>query len=306
MLELLRAIALRGRGNYQEAAAAAAALIGFDMTTKSFAAEDPPSAAASPEGDRVARESAALLASLFAERFKRPDDAMMILEHAAKTHPDDSTTWLLLARWRQARGDFTAAEAAVRRAAELAPDEPDVLFTSLELAVAQRRLDLAEQIAAKAKRLFPQDELSFRAQASVALQRGSADQAVAVLREGLAALPERPALMLMLADVLIQSERLDEAEGILASFVTRYGSTNAAAGMLEARLLMAQKRWLPAKQKLDSIRPMVAISEDLTKQVDLLLGQCHEILGQFDEQLAANKRVLRDDNDSLEIGRAHV
>ena len=82
-----------------------------------------------------------------------------------------------------------------------------------------------------------------------------------------------------------QAGRLDEAEELLAGFGQESGGSSPAQGMLEARLMIARKRWLAAKQKLDAVRPLVAASEDLTRQVDLLLGQCHEMLGQFDEQL---------------------
>lgn len=298
-LDVLRAYCLNGLGRYQEAATVAAEVIGFDLDTKKFRDDVPEAGADGPAAAEDIRTATVLLATLLSGRLREPDAASEIIEHLAPVFPDDFQSWLVLTRWRQSRGDFAGAAAAVRRASEIAPDEPDVLFTDLELSLAEGRIDVADQLAQKARRLFPTDDRSYRGQASVALRREAFDAAATFLREGLAEQPGRPELLLMLAEVLLKSDRLDEADAVLTEFVDRYGGTNNSAGMLQCRLLVQRKEWLPARQKLDALRPLVAASEDLTKQVDLMLGQCHEMLGQFDEQLSANRRVLADDQDSI-------
>jgi len=292
-IEVMRVRALAGAGEYEEAAAVAAAIIGFDIRSKAFIAE------AEPKTDEHAREASVLLANLLTTRLNSPDSAAVVLEQLTTANPEDVTAWLTLAGWRQSRGDLAKATAAFRTAAMIEPDNPNVLFADLELSISERRLDVAEQIATKARTLFPDDERAYRGVASVALQRQDFDTAVTVLREGLAEQPGQPSLLRMLADVLLQANRLEEAEETIETFVTFQGDKRPALGLLQARLLMARKRWLSAQQKLEAVRPLVAESDDLTRQVDLLLGQCHEMLGQFDEQLAANQRVLLGDYHSL-------
>ena len=298
-LDVMRAYALNGLGRYDEAAAVAAEMIGFDLEARRFREDGPETAGENPRSAEDVRTATVLLAAILSERLRAPDAATSILEHLSTAYPNDFQTWLALTRWRQSQGDFAGSAAAIRRASEIAPDESDVLFTDLELSLAEGRVDAAERLARKARQLFPADDRSYRGQASVALRREAFDAAVAFLRDGLAEQPGRPELLLMLVEVLLKSDRLEEAEGTLREFVDRYGDSNTTAGILQCRLLVQRKEWLAARQKLDALRPLVSASGDLTKQVDLMLGQCHEMLGQFDQQLAANQRVLADDQDSI-------
>lgn len=62
---------------------------------------------------------------------------------------DSSVADLLqTAEQAEAGGDLDAAERAIRRAVELAPDDPDLMQRHAELLLAQRALDEAEQLAA--------------------------------------------------------------------------------------------------------------------------------------------------------------
>ena len=301
-VDVLLIRALAGSGKPEEAAAVAAAIIGFDMQSKAFIADAEPKTGAS------VREASMLLANLLTTKLDSPDSGLVVLEQLTITQPKHVATWLTLARWHRARGNLAKATAAFRSAATIAPDNPNVLFADLELSVSEKRYEAAEQIAAKARKLYPNDERSYRGVASVAMQRGDVETAVSVLREGLATNPGQPALLQMLGDILLQSNRLDEAEETINTFAQFHGDKRPAVGILQSRLLMVRKRWLPAQQKLEAVRPLVAESDDATRQVDLLLGQCHEMLGQFDEQLAANQRVLLGDHNSLaaRIGMANA
>ena len=293
-IEVLRSRAFTGMGEYPEAANTVAAIIGFDLQTQSFVADT-----ATEKTETTVREASLILATLLAEKLESPQAAALVLEQLANSQPNDVRAWLALARWHQTHGDLTKAAAAVRTAAKLAPNNPEVLFSDLELSVAEKRYDVAEQLAIKARTMFPNDERGYRGLAAVAVQRQDTDSAITILREGLVAQPGQPLLLRMLGEVLLQANLLDEADETIRTFVKSQGDKQPGIGLLQARLLMAQKRWLPAKQKLDAVRPIVADSPRLTRQVDLMLGQCHEMLGQFDEQLAANQRVLSRDHASM-------
>ena len=292
-VDLLRARARTGSGRFEEAAAAAAAIIGFDLQTKAFDVD------AAPKTGGAFGAASVFLANLLTTKLKSPNSGLAVLEHLTTTQPQDAGAWLALAAWHHSQGNMAKATAAFRSAASLAPDDPAVVFADLELAVSEKRYDVAEKIANRASTLFPDDERTYRGLASVAMQRRDFEAAISVLRKGLEAQPGHAALLRMLGDILLQSGRLDEAEETIETFVKQQGDKRPAAGLLQARLLMARNRWLPAQQKLEAVRPLAAESDQLTRQIDLLLGQCYEKLGQFDEQLAANQRVLLRDHESL-------
>jgi cytochrome c-type biogenesis protein CcmH/NrfG len=152
-IDVLRARALIGRREFQEAAAIVATIIGFDLEKQAFDAGE-----ASEKTGENARKASLTLATLLAEKLESPQAAAIVLKHLADADPKDTQAWLALARWYQTHGDLAKAAAAVRTAAKLAPDNPEVLFSDLELSIAEKRYDVAEQLAAKARKLFPTDE----------------------------------------------------------------------------------------------------------------------------------------------------
>jgi len=290
-VDLLLARSWAGTGNFQEAATLASELIGFDLAKKAF----------DPERKAVAGSTEAfiLLAAILEEKFKEPATADKILKELVSANASDAQAWLAMARWHRQRGDLVAAKKDVAEAAKLAPDDADATLAGFEIALAEKDIAGAEKLIAKGRAAFPDDERMVRGAAVLAMQRQDAKAAIQVLEEGLEKLPGRPALLLMLADAQMQTNELTSISQTIGKLKDALGTSSPAIGLLEARVLIAQQRWLQAKQKLDRVRPLVAGSDELTRQVDLYLGQCYEQLGQFDEQLEANRRVLTDDPTSL-------
>jgi len=241
-IDVMRIRALAGTGRFEEAAAVAAAIIGFDLQAKDFIAD------VETKTSDSAREASKLLANILTTKLKSPDSALVVLEHLTRANPEDVASWLTLAVWHQGRDNLAKANAAFRTAAAIDPDNPDVLFADLELSISEKRFDVAKQIATRARTLFPDDERAYRGLASVAVQQRDFDTAVNVLREGLAEQPGQPSLLRMLADILLRANRLDEADETIQTFVKLQGDKRPAAGMLQARLLMAKNRWLPAQR----------------------------------------------------------
>jgi tetratricopeptide (TPR) repeat protein len=287
---LMLARSYMGIGEFERAAALAGELVGYDLESRSF--DD----AAHPEAPT---DAYIVLAALLYEKLEAEDKANGVLEQLVKVKGDDVQAWLAMCRWHRQRGDIAAATKDAERALEIAPDDPDALFNAFELALAAADLPRAEDLAKKARDKFPDDERGYRGLAAVYLQQGRPQDAEQVLRDGVAALPGRASLLLMLADTLLQRNELEEATQTIARVKESFGQTSPAVSLFESRILIAEQKWLAAKQKLQALRPLVAGSDDLTRQVDLYLGQCAEQLGEFDEQLEANQRVLSDAPSSL-------
>jgi len=290
-LDLLLAQSCAGTGDFETAATLAGDLIGFDTRSREF---DPERKAAANSTDAFI-----LLAAILQEKLDDPGTADRVLAELVKSNADDAQAWLARARWHRQRGNLAAAKQDLAEATRLAPENIDVVLTSFEVAVAEKDFAAAETMIVTGMKLAAEDERVIRAAALLALQRQQPAAAVEVLDKGLSALPGRPSLLLMLADALLQTNDIERCAQAIDKLAKVLGPTSPAVGLLEARVLIAQQRWLQAKEQLDRVRPLVAGSTDLTRQVDLYLGQCHEQLGEFDEQLEANRRVLSDDPSSL-------
>jgi tetratricopeptide (TPR) repeat protein len=289
-LQLLLARSYYGSGDIQEAARIAADLVGYDVELRQFDPQQP--AAASTD-------AYVLLASILLERLNDRTAADEVLQELIRRREDDADAWLAMSRWLRQTGKPIESAEAVDKAAALAPDNINVVFARFERELARQDLDAAREIAERARELFPGDERVYRGLASIALQRGDLEEAETVLQQGVAILPSRASLLLMLADTLLQRRQLDAVDDVLARVVELYGTNSPAVGLLEARTLMERQQWIQARQRLKEIRPLAVGLVELSRQIDLLLGQCHEKLGEFDEQLEINRRLLVDDPGSL-------
>ena len=290
-LDLLLARSWAGTGDFEEAASLASDLIGFDLQTKEFDPERKPAADST--------DAFVLLAAILQEKFEDAGTADKVLAELVKSNARDPKAWLSLARWHRQRGNLAAAKQDVAQANQLDPDNIETVLAGFEIALAEKDFNAAQKLVDRGTALAAGDERIVRAAAVLALQRQQPDAAVKVLDDGLKAMPRNTSLLLMLADALLQTNQIPRVEQTIGMLKEVLGATSPAVGLLEARVLITEQRWLQARQKLDRVRPLVAGSTELTRQVDLYLGQCHEQLGEFDEQLEANRRVLSDDPTSL-------
>ncbi len=289
-ITLLEARTCFGNDNVSDAATLAAGLTGFDPAGKQFDSAWKPG--------RFVTEASLLLAVILAEKREDLQAAERVLDKLRETAPKDHRAWLAQARWHVGHGEPQRAAEEIGRAAAIAPDDGGVLAMGFAMALADGRFDEAARQAGRIRELFPQLPDGGLRLAEVAVRRGEPEQALAPLQETLEQLPGHPAVLLSLANVQLLTKRLDGAEETIRGLAERSERTNPAVGMLEARLLIAQQQWLAAVKKLDSLRPLVAESDEMKRQVDLLLAECHARLGQADEQLAASQRVLGRDAGS--------
>jgi len=290
-VQMLKATSYLGSNEFAEAASIAARLIGFDLETRQFAADF--------VDTDVPTDAYIVLAAILQERMEAPADAREILERLVANRGDDVRAWLALATWHRDRGEFDEAAKSVARANELSPDDPECVFADFELSLARRDWERARTTADRAIELFPMEERAYRGAAAVALQTGNLARAEQVLLDGAERIPGRASLLLMLTDDLLQQNKLKEAAEAITRISELYGSTSAAVGLLEGRLLIAERRWSDAKAKLEQVRPMALGNADLIRQVDLYLGQCFAQLEEFDSQLEVNRRILSEDPGSL-------
>lgn len=290
-IEVLRARAFAGLGDFTTAAQVASELVNFDMEEKSFDDSSTPAAGTT--------EAYIVLAAILEDKMRDTASASRVIDQLVQANEKDPQAWLAAARWHRQRGDLKKTSAAVARATALAPDDIDTILTEFELALANNAPQEATAVVDRGLEKHPDDARMNRAKAMLEMRQGDSDKAVETLRSGLDRLPKEPGLLLMLAEVLLQQEALPEAEAAIRELGEAVGAASPIVGLLEARVLLQQRKWLPAKAKLEQVRPLVAGSDEQIRQVDLYLGQCYERLGQFDEQLEANRRVLSDDPTSL-------
>jgi predicted Zn-dependent protease len=290
-VRFLNATTYLGSGEIEEAARIVAEMVGYDLEKRQFR-----DAAEEVTADT---DAYVMLAAILQERMEARDDARLVLEELVRRQGDDPRAWLAMTSWYRERGALDQAAAAMAKALELDPDAPECVFADFELALASRDLDRAEATVRRAVELFPDDERSYRGLAAVLMQQGDVGDAEQTLLDGVERLPAKASLQLMLTDNLLQQNKLDEAAQAITRIRELYGSESGPVGLLEARLLVAERRWNEAKLKLEQVRPLVLGNGELVRQVDLYLAQCHAQLNEYDSQLEVNRRILSDEPGSL-------
>ncbi len=236
-------------------------------------------------------EAFARRAYLLQRRLGRPEQAAEAADEMVRANARSFRAYLARARFRQEFGPADGAAADVSEARRLAPDEAEVLLAAADLALARGGPDEARGLLERGKGLHAKDARFPQALARLSLRAGKHREAVELLRQSLAVVPDRAEDVWSLADVLIDVGELAEARGLVAR-LRDAGSSPALIDYLEARALIREGRWAPATETLERARPLLAREPELAKHADLLLARCFEQLGNPDLQTAAYRRAL--------------
>lgn len=287
VIDLLYAKAAAGAGEYDEGCRVAASLIGYDLITKDFdtSFQPPPGCA----------EAYVLLSELLERRMKDKDGATKVMRRLPEAYPKDHQAWLEMARWSFRNGDLGAASIEIAKAAEIAPEKPEVAFADFEVAMRSGNLTRASRLINETMAPFADDPRVIVGRADLMLAQGEPGEAITILEKGAGAAPDNPTILYRLIDVLFDQGRTDDISAHVERLRELEGEDSPAVMWCEARLLMGDGQWLQAIEKLRSLRPAVASVRTLTNNVDLSLAMCHQNLGQPDELLEAARRVLADD-----------
>ncbi|AGA29620.1 tetratricopeptide repeat protein [Singulisphaera acidiphila] len=240
------------------------------------------------------------LSALLRERMSDPAqadrvmDAIELKDGLIAKNPQSFEAYLLRARYRKENRLAGAAE-DVTRAQQLAPHEFEVLLANAESARLAGNLDMARTLLQEAESSSPADVRIYLARMTVEAQAGQPNEATAALRRGLKALPGQVDLLWSLADLLIQTGKLDEAAGEIKTLRQKSEILTAPIDYLDGRLLIEKGRWPEAIRTLEKARALMAGTptlNGLTKQADLLLAQGYEWLGLPEQRLAVSRRAL--------------
>ena len=267
-----------------EAERALAALVGYDLTKRSFDPEF------NVRPGRV--EAYVFLASLLEGERREVKRADAVLERMVEVYPDDPRAWRLMALWQMDHTRMEAALAAAERAITLDPEDTAAAMVVLRASVALEQLDRADAILAGPLRDAPVTEALVTARADLARARGDFDGTLSILKEGLEAMPDNAMLMTAILAILADLQRGDDLRAALADYKPKLPKDVPAVMYAEGMIAMQEQRWVPALQIWENLRPLVAADATLTRRVDLALARCHAALGQSDQATDARTRAF--------------
>jgi cellulose synthase operon protein C len=230
----------------------------------------------------------------------RVKHAEEVLDRLVANNPEAFAAFLARCRYRREHGALEGAVADVTRALQLAPDNAEVLLAAAKVAEVAKDFDEARKHLRRGLELFPANSRFYEALASADLLAGQRPEALAWVRRGIQASSgtARMDLLWSLANLLLDGKDLSDAQAAIVE-LTQANVAPAARDYLQARVLMIQDHWAEAAHLLERTRPLVEILPDLTRRIDLYLGQCYEQLHEPSLQLTAYTRALAYDPESL-------
>lgn len=296
-LALLTAKACAGSGQDREAAEEVGKIVGFDLPSRAFTAA-PPSEAAG-DGGRTS-EAYLLLAGLLRDKLDDARAADAVLERCVTANPEDATAWFDYAQRKAALDDVAAACAAAAEVTRLVPGTAKAAMADFLVLNLRGQGAAATSVIAQALERFPDDLTVLGAAARHAIKQQEGSRALGFVAAGLERFGPRPLLVNLIADVPVAPEDVGAVEEVLEKLRARLGPAELRLAIVEARACMARRSWFEARRLLVTARPAVAADPRQKGRVDRDLARCHRELGEFDEQLAASGRAVRENAGSLE------
>ena len=290
-IQLMLVGAMTAMGEYEKAADKAAALIGFDREARKF----------DEDRTRVGpTDGFTMLAQLLLDKLDDKQTAGVVIDKMVEAHGQEPEAWLSLSNWHREMNDIPAAGKAIDRALEIDPENRASLFALLDLQLANRDVAKAIDTANRCRELFPDDERTYRQLATIHFEQNRPAEAAKVLREGLAAAPGRPTMLLMLAEASLMQQDLEEASLAIDRLREVLEPSHPMLLLIDGQRLMAERKWLPAKKLLEEARGRLGDNQVIVPKIDFHLGRCYEHLGEHDAQLAAHQRVLVQSPSAIE------
>jgi cellulose synthase operon protein C len=233
-----------------------------------------------------------LLAEVLRDRLFQPEEAAKVMDGLVAANPKSSEALLARARFLQAAGNTDAAVRDMAQARALDPARVDLTLAAADLARGRGNLDEARTLLQLGLKGDKRNARLYASLAEVELLAGLPAQAVAWLRQGVVELPDAADLLILLADLLLDHNDVAEADALIAR-LRQFHPPPPRTDYLQARVLMKHGKWDEAAALLEAVRPRLATETTWASQVDICLGQCHEQLGEVEQQLADFRRAVR-------------
>ncbi len=249
-------------------------------------------------------------ADLLRRHLDKPEQADAVMDQLVKANPESAGAHLERARYLQRLNRIDEAGKEIEQALRLTPRDVDVLLTAAAIALVKPGLDRDEAREQSRKHLLqgvawhPKDGRLYEALARLELSADRRAQAIGWIQK-LKPLSEAPDVLWALALLWIDVGEMNEAREAVERLGT-LGFAPASLSYANAYIRVKESRWLEAIRAMESARPLLVRSPELTLRADLLLGHCYEQLGNLELQLAAYRHAVNVDplSDEARLGLA--
>jgi tetratricopeptide (TPR) repeat protein len=282
--------------------------------------------AAVVKGDPKNVTAFAQLAALQRFEFRRLEEADATMAALAEQNPKSAPAFIAVAEYWRRAGKRDAYAAAVAKARELDPNDPEVVLTAADYTLtladdgpttavpAERKakvdvaVKLYESALAAVVPLLPKSDAppepggrgeklqglasrAYHTLVTLLTQEGRPAEAEEWARRQAATFPGSTLGQIDLADAAIVQGKLDEAEGVVGT-LRRAGYPSGQLDFLTGRIDVLRGHWPQACRTLESAIEGLADSPELSRRANLLLALCYRETGELDRRYEAFRRAV--------------
>jgi tetratricopeptide (TPR) repeat protein len=246
------------------------------------------------EHDPSRLETYVLLAEVLQNRQGQTEEAGQVLDEMVGANDQSFRAYLIRYRFRRASADgrsSAGADADLKRAFELAPEEPTVLLAVADEAELRGDSQKARESAHKAWALDPTNTAAVKALVELDVRAGKRAEAIDVLMRAVADKPQAYELNVLLTDLLIDEGKLAQA----AANIARLPEAAAPVAMIDylrARIASQEGRWQEALTILQRAQTEPDGSTDWAGRLHALIGLCQRQVGDHERELAAFRKAV--------------
>jgi Tfp pilus assembly protein PilF len=240
--------------------------------------------------DPLRRDVGVRLAGLWEGPLRQPQKATAVMDRLVAADRDGHG-WLERGRYRMAHGALGPAADDLAQARKIAPDDPDVLLASADLASRRGQFDDARTWLRRVLEQTPNHAGAYLALAGVEVQAGRTTEATACLRRGLDRLPDQADLLSLLAEIAIDAGDEAAAQETIAR-LRRTGLPGGLADYLEGRRLLHRHEWARGLAILGEVVELGGLSPALAARAALAAAEAHEHLGDGERRLAVLEKAV--------------
>jgi len=247
----------------------------------------------------------AQLAGTYRYDLKQPEQGDEWITKMILASADSVEVYTLAASYFYGAQNYSAALKWAEEAIKRDTSNVDMFLVAADSSRRLEQFDSAEKYAQQAVNLAPERSDAYSVYAAIQSAQGQLPAAIKTLETAVSKVKDKGPIYWTLAGMQIDAGSFAEAEKTIKDLEgTSY--PRAQVEFLRGRLLVGQQQWFLAARKLESVRPDVANSSDLVKQVDFLLGICYAQMGNLDQSLAAYSKAMTQDPlwPQARLGRA--
>ena len=217
--------------------------------------------------------------------------ALHAINRAVLLAPDDASMHFQRVGFLLKEHKLDEAQAALKRTIDLDPNQFEAYIVQAQMAIGRGEIDEAERLQRSAARLQPDDPQVKAIEGMVALRRGDGARAQALLTRASAQRPDDLQVLYSLGFAHLQQRSFAFAEQVFRRIIELSAEMRSLRGLL-ADILLQQQR---PDEALEVLQPLLADPESATPALKRMTAELELAMGRHERAIALLRDALAEE-----------